>query len=89
MPLHPQARASLDALAAQGEPGWEKMTHAEGREAFNGLGELFGIGPDLHAIEDQTIDGRTPIPIRIYYERVMSDATPYPDGDGISQDNSR
>jgi acetyl esterase len=40
------------------------MTPAEGRKVFNGLTDLFGHGPELHAVEEQVIAGR--IAIRIY-----------------------
>ena len=62
--LHPQARQFLDALAASNRPGWEEMSPAQARETFNGLKELFGTGPDLHAIENRTVAGR--IPLRVY-----------------------
>jgi acetyl esterase len=61
MPLHPQARAFLDVLAAQKGRGWEEMTPAEAREVFNGLTQVFGTGPELVGVENQVIDGRVPV----------------------------
>lgn len=64
MPLHPQARAFLDTLAAKKGPGWEQMPPAQAREVFQGLQELFGAGPELPQVENRTIGGR--IPVRLY-----------------------
>ena len=64
MPLHQQARAFLDDLAAQNAPGWNEMTPDEGRNVFAGLTGLFGQGPSVHHVEDRTI-GRG-LRIRVY-----------------------
>ena len=55
MPLHPQARAFLDDLAAQNAPGWHEMTPDEGRNVFAGLTDFFGQGPSVHQVEDRTV----------------------------------
>lgn len=64
MPLHPQAKAFVEALAAKHGPGWAEMTPAEARKAYDGLKELVGTGPELHQIEDRTLPGM--LPVRIY-----------------------
>lgn len=62
MPLHPQSKAFLAAVAAAGAPGWSQMPLDEARATFNKI-EAFGVGPELHRIQDATADG---IPVRIY-----------------------
>lgn len=64
MPLTPQAQAFLDAVAAQNSPPWESLTPQEGRAAFSGLTELFGEGPVVSRVEDQTLPGG--LGLRIY-----------------------
>ena len=64
MPLHPQAQAFLDAIAEQNPPGWNEMTPDQGREIFASFGQLFGEGPELDRVEDQTIPGG--VNIRIF-----------------------
>lgn len=64
MPLHKQARAFLDAIAEQNPPGWEEMSPQQGREVFNGFGDLFGQGPELARVEDQTLPGE--VNVRVY-----------------------
>lgn len=64
MPLHPQARDFLDNLAEQNPPGLDELSPAEGREIFAGLTDLFGVGPELHRVENQTIAEN--VSVRIY-----------------------
>lgn len=63
--LHPQVRNFLDTLAAQNRPGWETMPPAEGRALFSSFKALFGVGPELHRVEDRNIAGE--VPVRIYW----------------------
>jgi len=44
MPIDPKAREFLNAIAAQGGPGWEDLPPTEGRKLFAGLNNL-----DLYA----------------------------------------
>jgi acetyl esterase len=64
MPLHPQAKAFLNSLAAKHGPSWTQMSPAEARTAYNSLTELIDTGPDLHHIEDCFLHGK--VPARIY-----------------------
>lgn len=64
MPLHPQTKSFLEALAEQSPPGWDEMSPDEGRALFNGLTELFGPAPDVERVEDVLLDDR--IPARLY-----------------------
>ncbi len=72
MPLTAQARMFLEAVAALNRPGWEELTPQEGREAFNGLGDLFGEGPTISRIEDRSLPGG--INIRLYADSVYADS---------------
>ncbi|MCB9940527.1 MAG: alpha/beta hydrolase [Planctomycetaceae bacterium] len=63
--MHPQVRSFLDALAAQGRPGWETIPPAEGRALFASFRAVFGEGPELHRVEDRTIAGH--VPVRVYW----------------------
>ena len=64
MPLTTQAQAFLDALAEQDRPPWEELSPQEGREFFNGLGDIFGEGPELDYVEDKVIPGD--VSIRVF-----------------------
>ncbi|MEM9659564.1 MAG: alpha/beta hydrolase, partial [Planctomycetota bacterium] len=64
MPLHPQAQAFLDVLAAQGAPCWEHMSPDEGRALFASLTDLFGPAPGVDRVEDLTLAGG--VPCRLY-----------------------
>lgn len=69
MTLHPQAKVYLEQLAAKRGPSWPEIPVEEGRRLFNGLDIIFGSGPELHSVEDGTVDAADParsIPIRIY-----------------------
>lgn len=67
MPLHPQAKAFLDQLAAAGGPPLNALPVAEARKALGGL-----FTPEqkeaIHAVEDRKIPGPEGqrIPVRIY-----------------------
>ncbi|MBI3247281.1 MAG: alpha/beta hydrolase [Deltaproteobacteria bacterium] len=67
MPLHPQAKAFLDQLAAAGGPPLNALPVAEARKALGGL-----FTPEhkeaIHAVEDRKISGSEGhrIPVRIY-----------------------
>jgi acetyl esterase len=60
MPLHPQAKAFLDTLAAKHGPSWTQMSPAEARTTYNNLTDLIGTGPELHQIEDLALPGMAP-----------------------------
>ena len=64
MPLHPQAKAFVDQLAQQQNPGWEELDPAESRELFSSLTALFGEGPDDVQVENRLIGDD--LSIRIY-----------------------
>ena len=64
MPLHPQASAFLEDLAAQNAPGWNEMTPNEGRAVFAGLTGLFGQGPAVHRVENRTLGSG--LRVRVY-----------------------
>lgn len=64
MPLTEQAQAFLDAIAEANPPGWHEMSPREAREVFDGFGELFGEGPEIHRVEDRTIDGN--VRVRVF-----------------------
>lgn len=69
MPLHPRAKLFVEQLAQQDRPGWHEMPISESRQIFSNLKGTFGRGPDLHRVEDRSLDG---VPVRIY--RPISDA---------------
>ena len=64
MPLHPQAQAFVETLAASDAPSWHEMSPTEGREVFASLVDLFAVGPDLAEVADR--GGADDVPIRIY-----------------------
>jgi acetyl esterase len=64
MPLCPQARAFVDAIAEQNPPGWHEMSPREGRTIFNSLGVRFGEGPELALVADQSLQGE--VNVRVY-----------------------
>jgi acetyl esterase len=70
MPLTKQAQAFLDFIAQQKPPGWEELTPAQGREAFGGLTDLFGDGPEIAHVEDRTL--LSCIGVRIYSDADQS-----------------
>jgi len=63
MPLTEQAQAFLDAIAEANPPQWHEMSPHEARETFDTFEELFGEGPEIHRVEDRTIDGDFPVRI--------------------------
>src|SRR5690242_2514965 len=72
MPLHPQCKAVLDQIAAQGGRPMEEMTPVEVREQRARNAETFAAlaGPEepVPRVENRTIPGpRGPIPIRVYW----------------------
>lgn len=72
MPLHPQAKAALDAIAALGGKPVEEMTPAEVRAErarnANAMAALWGPIQEVARIENRTIPGPGgPIPIRVYW----------------------
>lgn len=81
MPLHPQAQAFVDSLAQQNPPGWDELSPDEARQAFAGMGEFFGIGPELDAVDDMTL---ADVPVRVYRsdERAIKPAVIYVHGGG-------
>src|SRR5437867_10649215 len=68
MPLDPQARAVLDAIAALGLPPMEQGTPPEARAAFLERRRLTaGPPPPIHRTEERRIPGPAgEIPIRLY-----------------------
>jgi|SRR5579871_392560 len=71
MPLHPQAKFVLDAIAAQGGPPLEQMTPAQIRadRAQNAAAFAALAGPvqEVARVQDRTIPGPAqPIPVRVY-----------------------
>lgn len=72
MPLHPQSKAILDALAAQGGKPMEESSPAEIRasRAQNAaaMAELAGPEQPVARVQNRTIPGPAePIPIRVYW----------------------
>lgn len=64
MPLHPQAARFLADVAAQNRPAWNELPIDEARTIFDGMKDVYGIGPELDRIEDlETPDS---IPLRLY-----------------------
>jgi len=68
MPLHPEVKALVDAMAADPDA---RPTHelepAEAREAYRAMAALFGAGPEVAAAEDRTLPGPAgPLPVRVY-----------------------
>ena len=67
MPLHPQAQAFLDGLAAQGAPPIYELTPEQARGIPAALAELVGPGPDVASVRDIAIPGpASDIPARVY-----------------------
>lgn len=64
MPLHPQAKAFLEKVAAENPPAWFDLPLDEARTRFHDFDELAGDGADLARVEDHEIEGR--IPVRLY-----------------------
>jgi acetyl esterase len=72
MPLHPQCKALLDQIAAQGGKPMDEMTPVEARanraESAAVFQALAGPVPAVARVENRTIPGPVqPIPIRIYW----------------------
>ncbi len=57
MPLHPQAQAVVDALAALNAPPLSTLSVPEARARNVARREAIPPGPDLHRVEDREIDG--------------------------------
>jgi len=74
MPLHPQAQAFLEALAAQNRPSWQELGPEASRVLFASLTELFGEPPAVYRVADQTVAGH--IPLRIYTPTKSNEALP-------------
>ncbi len=53
MPLHPEAQALLDALAAQGVPPFECMTVPQAREATAAFLDLQPPREEVASVEDR------------------------------------
>lgn len=67
MPLHPQAQALLDQMAAAGRPPLEEMTVAQAREMQQAFRDLHGPPEPVARATDHTIAGpASTIPVRIY-----------------------
>ncbi|HLK48372.1 MAG TPA: alpha/beta hydrolase [Bryobacteraceae bacterium] len=71
MPLHPQCKAVLDAMAAQGGKPIEESTPAEVRASrakmADAMAALAGPEQPVARVEDRTIRGPGgPIPVRVY-----------------------
>jgi acetyl esterase len=62
MPLHPQSRAFLDAVAAAGAPQWYERELSDARNVFDTL-PFFGDPPDVAEVLDSDLAG---VPVRIY-----------------------
>ena len=74
MPLDPQARAVLDAMAALGTPPMGTVPAPQAREAF--AARPMPPGSPVARVEDRTIPGPAgDIPVRLYYP---SEQTPLP-----------
>src|SRR5579872_6571568 len=73
MPLHPQAKAVLDAMAARGGKPLEECTPEENRAAraagAEAMAALAGPEQPVARVEDRSIPGPAtgPIPVRIYW----------------------
>jgi len=65
MPLHPQAQAFLESVAAANPPGWDELGPVEGRQVFSQFTQLFGNGPSLDRVMDVALaDG---VAARVYH----------------------
>lgn len=64
MPLHPEAQAFRDEVAAKNAPGWNELPPGESREIFNGFNAMFGVGPEVYAVRDLQTDSG--VPLRMY-----------------------
>jgi acetyl esterase len=74
MPLHPQAKAIVDQIAAQGGRPLEQMTPAEARaeraQAADAFAAMAGPLQEVARVENRTIPGPAqPVPIRVYWPR--------------------
>ena len=72
MPVSPQAKAVLDALAAAGGPPMEQMTPVEVRAQRAATADAFaamaGTLEELPRVENRTVPGPGgPIPVRVYW----------------------
>src|ERR1700687_1166905 len=72
MPLHPQSKAVLEQMAAQGGKPIEESPPAEVRAAREQAGDAFaalaGSAQEVARVEDRAIPGPAqPIPVRIYW----------------------
>ena len=72
MPLHPQAKAVLDAMAARGDKPVEESTPAEVRASraanAQAMAELAGPEQPVARVENRTIPGPAqPVPVRVYW----------------------
>ena len=68
MPLDPQLQPLIDAMTndANAKP-FHEQTVKEAREGYLALGQMFGPGEEVHAVENRSIPGpEAEIPLRIY-----------------------
>ncbi|MFP6608398.1 MAG: alpha/beta hydrolase [Myxococcota bacterium] len=68
MPLDPQLRPLVDAMAANPDAkAIQEQTPKEARDGYRALASMFGPVPDVAAVEDRTLPGPArEVPIRVY-----------------------
>ena len=70
MPLHPEAKALLDQMAAVGMPPLDKMSVPDARAAIQAMAGMSGNVQEVARVEDRRIEGPAgQIPLRIYTPR--------------------
>ncbi len=74
MPLDPQVKDYLDKMAGLNLPSFHAMPVAESRAMFQTLRSMVGRPEPVGSVENRTLAGAVPIPVRVY--------TPIGEGDG-------
>ncbi|TWT65595.1 alpha/beta hydrolase [Crateriforma conspicua] len=64
MTLDPQAEAFIASMSAVERPAWQDVGPEAAREAFAGMGQIFGIGPPVHRVENLVIPDN--LRVRLY-----------------------
>ena len=66
MPLDPQVKDYLDRMEGLKLPGFHTMPVAESRSMFHTLRSMVGKLEPIGSVENRTLPGTVPIPVRIY-----------------------
>ncbi len=66
MPLDPQVKDYLDRMAGLNLPSFHTMPVAESRSMFHALRSMVGKLEPVGFVENRTLPGSVPIPVRIY-----------------------